>query len=61
MENKFWGFWDEENTWRHQTFDFWDLVVVKKKLKEKQAEKLKSREMKEGWMKNNEGWMKNEE
>ena len=34
----------------------------------KQAEKLKSREMKEGWMKNdlewwrmNEGWMKNDE
>ena len=27
----------------------------------KQAEKLKSREMKEGWMKNDEGWMmKNE-
>ena len=24
----------------------------------KQAEKLKSREMKEGWMKNDEGWMK---
>ena len=23
----------------------------------KQAEKLKSREMKEGWMKNDEGWM----
>ena len=23
----------------------------------KQAEKLKSREMKEGWMKNEEGWM----
>ena len=27
----------------------------------KQAEKLKSREMKEGWMKNDEGWMKNYE
>ena len=27
----------------------------------KQAEKLKSREMKEGWMKNDEGWMKNDE
>ena len=26
----------------------------------KQAEKLKSREMKEGWMKNDEGWMKYE-
>ena len=26
----------------------------------KQAEKLKSREMKEGWMKNYEGWMKND-
>ena len=25
----------------------------------KQAEKLKSWEMKEGWMKNDEGWMKN--
>ena len=28
--------------------------------KRKQAEKLKSREMKEGWMKNDEGWMKND-
>ena len=27
----------------------------------KQAEKLKSREMKEGWMKNDDGWMKNDE
>ena len=27
---------------------------------EQQAEKLKSREMKEGWMKNDEGWMKND-
>ena len=27
----------------------------------KQAEKLKSREMKEGWMKSDEGWMKNDE
>ena len=26
-----------------------------------QAEKLKSREMKEGWMKNDDGWMKNDE
>ena len=26
----------------------------------KQAEKLKSCEMKEGWMKNDEGWMKDE-
>ena len=26
----------------------------------KQAEKLKSREMKEGWMKNDGGWMKDE-
>ena len=26
----------------------------------KQAEKLKSCEMKEGWNKNDEGWMKNE-
>ena len=26
----------------------------------KQAEKLISREMKEGWMKNDEGWMKND-
>ena len=30
-------------------------------LTKKQAEKLKSREMKEGWMKNDEGWMKNDE
>ena len=29
-------------------------------LKIKQAEKLKSREMKEGWMKSDEGWMKND-
>ena len=28
----------------------------RKEIKE-QAEKLKSREMKEGWMKNEEGWM----
>ena len=27
----------------------------------KQAEKLKSREMKEGWMKSDEGWMKSDE
>ena len=27
----------------------------------KQAEKLKSREMKEGWRKNDDGWMKNDE
>ena len=27
----------------------------------KQAEKLKSCEMKEGWVKNDEGWMKNDE
>ena len=27
----------------------------------KQAEKLKSREMKEGWMKNDVEWMKNDE
>ena len=27
----------------------------------KQAEKLKSREMKEGWMKNDKGWMKDDE
>ena len=26
-----------------------------------QAEKLKSCELKEGWMKNDEGWMKNDE
>ena len=30
-------------------------------IKHKQAEKLKSREMKEGWMKSDEGWMKNDE
>ena len=30
-------------------------------MRSKQAEKLKSREMKEGWMKNDEGWMKNDE
>ena len=29
-------------------------------LQNKQAEKLKSREMKEGWMKNDEDWMKDE-
>ena len=26
-------FWEEETTFRHRTFDFWDLGVVKKKLK----------------------------
>ena len=30
-------------------------------LLKKQAEKLKSHEMKEGWMKNDEGWMKKNE
>ena len=30
-------------------------------LQKKQAEKLKSRKMKEGWMNNNEGWMKSDE
>ena len=34
--------------------------MVKLMLKIKQAEKLKSRKMKEGWMKNDEGWMKND-
>ena len=28
-----WMFGEEESTFRHQTFDFWDLRVVKKKLK----------------------------
>ena len=30
-------------------------------VKEKQAEKLKSQKMKEGWMKNDEEWMKDDE
>ena len=30
-------------------------------IKYQQAEKLKSCEMKEGWMKNDTGWMKNDE
>ena len=30
-------------------------------MSQKQAEKLKSREMKEGWMKSDEGWMKSDE
>ena len=33
---------------------------VRYAFKKKQAEKLKSREMKEGWMKNDEGWIKND-
>ena len=36
-------------------------VKLKYYMKLKQAEKIKSREMKEGWMKNDEGWMKNDE
>ena len=35
--------------------------MLGKPSKKKQAEKLKSREMKEGWMKNDGGWMKNDE
>ena len=35
----------------------WAKRVVSAK---KQAEKLKSCEMKEGWMQNDEGWMKDE-
>ena len=38
----------------------WTLKVLMV-FREKQAEKLKSRQMKEGWMKNDEGWMKNDE
>ena len=40
-----------------------DLVTLHlwKQIDLQQAEKLKSREMKEGWMKNDEGWMKNDE
>ena len=35
-------------------------VKLKYYMKLKQAEKIKSREMKEGWMKNDVGWMKDE-
>ena len=34
---------------------------ILKRDENKQAEKLKSREMKEGWMKNDKRWMKNDE
>ena len=41
---------------------YWKLQwFVQVKLRHKQAEKLKSREMKEGWMKNDERWMENDE
>ena len=36
-------------------------LSLRKKFASEQAEKLKSRKMKEGWMKNDEGWMKNDE
>ena len=35
--------------------------MLREAFKKKQAEKLKSREMKEGWMKNDKAWMKNDE
>ena len=38
----------------------YSIAIILDSLSSKQAEKLKSREMKEGWMKNDEGWMKNE-
>ena len=28
-----WRFWEEESTFRHQTLDFWDLGVERKKIK----------------------------
>ena len=31
------------------------------RVSQKQAEKLKSREIKEGWMKNDKGWMKDDD
>ena len=39
----------------------WCIVTLWCYILFKQAEKLKSREMKEGWMKNVEGWMMNDE
>ena len=38
-----------------------ELIKLREALKKKQAEKLTSCKMKEGWMKNYEGWMKNDE
>ena len=38
-----------------------DIKREKNSVEHKQAEKLKSREMKEGRMKSDEGWMKNDE
>ena len=37
------------------------LKIYELKKNTKQAEKLKSREIKEGWMKNDEVWIKNDE
>ena len=59
----------------HSWIDLWAIVKlthfnflfcllgtqnISKRDENKQAEKLKSREMKEGWMKNDKQWMKNE-
>ena len=46
-----------EDGLKQTQFDHGNLIP----LKYQQAEKLKSRKMKEGWMKNDEGWMKNDE
>ena len=60
----------------HSWIDLWAIVKlthfnflfcllgrqnILKRDENKQAEKLKSREMKEGWMKNDEWWRKNDE
>ena len=38
-----------------------NYLILACSCQQKQAEKLKSREIMEGWMKNDEGWMKNDE
>ena len=41
--------------------DEWcSIMICVSVITKEQAEKLKSREMKEGWMMNDEGWMKND-
>ena len=57
---------EEQHKTRGNFMETWiQIGLIKSKYwfwsDEEQAEKLKSREMKEGWMKNDEGWMKNNE
>ena len=46
-------YYEVDNWWGESSIVEWNIY--------KQAEKLKSREMKEGWMNNDEYWMNNDE